>query len=219
MLAPKILLLTLLLLGCWLAGSRPSWAQARPLRVSGSVRDAATNHVLPGVTVRLRRTQQGTVTNAQGDFLLTVLPTDTLLFRAVGYKPYLLWLSGTSLAQLIVQVRLHRDTVRLREVQVTAERADRTTINRALRNLKRPVSPVVNGPQQRKPKPLFAVDSTAPPPPPFGGTPIDLLYEKLSREGKERRKMEAIKAEEARQKAHQQTLEYNKVFKDNKGYE
>ena len=205
-------------------GSLASWAQtgssAALVRVSGTVSDASTKHVLPGVAVRLRRTRQGVVTNTQGNFLLTAASADTLLFQALGYKPYRLLLPGSSLSQLVVQVRLQRDSIRLREVQVTADRVDRTTVNRALRNLKRPTPPLVKGPQRPlRPKPLFAVDSTPPPPPPTGGGPIGLLYDQFSRAGKERRKMDQIKAKAAQQKAHQRMADYNKVFKDNRGYE
>ena len=94
-------------------GSLASWAQtgssAALVRVSGTVSDASTKQVLPGVAVRLRRTRQGVVTNTQGDFLLTAASTDTLLFRALGYNHSRLILPGSSLAQLVVQVRLQRD--------------------------------------------------------------------------------------------------------------
>jgi hypothetical protein len=214
---------SLLGLGYLAGGSLSVWAQAGPsgtrVRVSGTVSDASTKHVVPGVAVRIRRTRQGVVTNAQGDFLLTASPTDTLLFQALGYKPYRLLLPGTSLAQLVVQVRLHRDSIRLREVQVTADRVDRPNVNRALRNLKRPAAPQVKGPQRPpRPKPLFAVDSTPPPPPPTGGGPLGLLYDQFSRAGKERRKMDQLKAKAAQQKARQRVLDYNKAFKDNRGY-
>jgi hypothetical protein len=50
------------------------------VQVSGTVSDASTKHVVPGVTVRIRRTRQGVVTNVQGNFILTAASTDTLLF-------------------------------------------------------------------------------------------------------------------------------------------
>ena len=137
------LLIKLLEISYLFCGSLPAWAQARqpaaPVRISGTVSDAGTKHPLPGVAVRLRRVRQGTVTNAQGDFLLTASPADTLLFQALGYKSYRLLLPGSSLSQLVVQVRLQRDSNRLREVHVTADRLDRSSVNRTLRNLKRPV--------------------------------------------------------------------------------
>lgn len=221
--ACRVLLLGLLL-GGWPIGQLNALAQAgQPtpqLRVSGTVSDARTGRPLPGAAVRRLHTQRGAVANTQGDFLLPANPTDTLLFQALGYKPQRLPLRGTALAQLVVQVQLVRDSVRLGEVRVTADRADRASIDRALRNLRRPAAPVAHGAlRPPAPKPLFAVDSTPPPPPPFGNTPVDWVYNKLSREGKERRKMKQIKIQDARQKAHQKQLEYNKAFKDNRGYE
>lgn len=214
----------LVVLGYLSFGSLAAWAQAGPptalVQVSGTVSDASTKQVLPGVAVRLRRTRQGVVTNAQGHFLLSASSSDTLLVQALGYKPYRLRLPGAGLAQLVVQVRLQRDSVRLQEVRITADRVDRTSVNRALRNLKRPPAPLVKGPQRPpRPQPLFAVDSTPPPPPHLAGGPIGLLYDKFSREGKERRKMEQLKLREAQQKARQRVLDYNKAFKDNRGYE
>jgi hypothetical protein len=211
--------LSLLLLGSAL----PAWAQAGPpavrVRVSGTVSEAGTKHLVPGVAVRIRRTQQAGVTNAQGEFLLTASPTDTVLFQALGYKPYQLLLPGKPLSQFVLHVHLQRDSVHLHEVNVIADRMNRTSVNRALRNLKQPAPPLVRGPQRlAKPKPLFAVDSTPPPPPPFGG-PLGLVYAKFSRAGKERRKMDQLKAQEAQYRAHQRVLNRNKAFKDNRGYE
>jgi hypothetical protein len=214
----------LLLLGALLSSRLSAQAQAgQPtpqLRVSGTVSDARTKQPLPGAAVRRLHTPRGVVANAEGDFLITAYATDTLLFQALGYKPQRLPLRGTTLAQLVVQVRLVRDSVRLGEVRVTADRADRSSIDRALRNMKRPAPPVAHGAQRPPaPKPLFAVDSTPPPPAPFGNTPADWIYSKWSREGKERRKVQQLKTQDARQKAHQKQLEYNKAFKDNRGYE
>lgn len=220
----RLLLLGALLVG-WPGGQPMAWAQAgQPepqVRVSGTVSDARTGRALPGAAVRRLHTQRGVVTNAEGDFLLPANPTDTLLFQALGYKPHRLPLRGTTLAQLVVQVRLVRDSVRLGEVRVTADRADRTSIDRALRNMKRPAAPVVHGAHRPPaPKPVFAVDSTPPSlPKPTLGSPVSLVYEKLSREGKERAKLKKLKAQDARQKAYQRQLEYNKAFKDNRDYQ
>lgn len=219
----RMLLFSLFLIGCLPDGSLCASAQtgqsATWVRVSGTVSDAGTKLLLPGVGVRIRRTRQGSVTTAQGNFVLTASPTDTLLFQAVGYRPYLLQLPGAFLSQLVVHVRLQRDTVRLREVRVTADRVDRTIVNRALRNLKRPSLVLVNGPQRPpKPKPLFAVDSTPPPPPPPSGAELGVIYDHFSRSGRERRKMQQVKARAAQQQARQRVLEHNLTLKDNQGY-
>ncbi|NML68029.1 carboxypeptidase-like regulatory domain-containing protein [Hymenobacter sp. RP-2-7] len=207
-------------------GAPRAWGQAGSppptIRVSGTVSVAGSRDPVPGTTVQVRRTRSGVAANAQGDFLVTALATDTILFRAVGFKPYLLALGGTSLSQLVVQVSLVPDPVQLGEVKVTADRPDRASINRALRNMKRPAPPVVKIPKKAPPpKPLFPVDTTGPKvvAPSIATSNVDWLYEQFSREGKQRRKVEQLKAQEAAEKAQKARAEYNKSFKDNRGYE
>ena len=120
-----------------------------------------------------------------------------------------------------MRIQLARDSVRLGEVQVIADRPDRAIINRALRNMKRPPVPVVSGAKRPpKPKPLFAVDTTAPKMPvPTIQSPISLIYDQFSREGKQRRKMEEIEANQRAEKARKVRAEYNKAFRDNRGYD
>ena len=218
------LALSLLLLA--MLGGRQARAQAGSpsptVRVSGRVMAAENKQPIPGASVQLRRTRQGVAAGAEGDFFIIALPTDTLVFRAIGYKQHRLALSGTTLSQLVVQVKLVRDSVQLGEVRVTADRPDRAIINRALRNIKRPAPPVVKIPKKAPPpKPLFAVDSAAPKAekPTIAGSNVDWLYDQFSHEGKERRKMEAVKAAEAAEKARQARSQYNKAFRDNRGYE
>ena len=204
----------------WLLAG-PAWAQAPAVRVSGSVTAADTRQPVPGATVQVQRTRRGMVTSATGEFAVDVLPTDTLLFRALGFKVQRLPLGGIGLSQLVVRIQLVRDSVRLGEVQVIADRPDRVLINRALRNMKRPKPPLVSGAKRPpKPKPLFAVDSTAPKAPvPTIASPVSLLYDQFSREGKQRRKMEQIEIELKAEKARKARAEYNKAFRDNRGYQ
>lgn len=208
----------LALLGLWLLATG---AQAQQVRVSGSVSEAGTRQAIPGATVQVQRTRQGIITNATGDFSIDVLAIDTIQFRALGYKPQRLPLGGTGLSQFVVRIQLVRDSVRLGNVQVTADRPDRAIINRALRNIKRPAPAVVSGVKRPpKPKPLFAVDSTAPKAPiPTIQSPVSLIYDQFSREGKQRRKMEQIEAEQRAEKARKARANYNKAFKNNRGYE
>lgn len=225
---PRLLAISLLLVAA-LAATQARAQAGSPLptvRVSGRVSTAESKQPIPGASVQIQRTRRGVAADATGDFFLTALPTDTILFRAIGYKPHRLVLGGTTLTQLVVQVKLVRDSVQLGEVRVTADRPDRAIINRALRNMKRPTPPVVKIPKKGpKPKPLFAVDSAAPRPeaPTISGSNVDWIYDQLSRQGKERRKMEAIQAREAAEKAaakaQQRRAEYNKAFRDNRGYE
>ena len=219
------LLLISLLLACVLAAPA-AWAQAgspSPLvRVSGTISGATNRQPIPGATVQVRRTHLGLAADEKGTFFITALATDTIVFRAVGYKPHLLVLGGTTLTQLVVQIKLVRDSIQLGEVRVIADRPDRAMINRALRNMKRPTPPVVKIPKRApKPKPLFAVDSTAPKAeaPTISGSNVDWLYDQFSRQGKERRKVEQLKARDAAEAAAKKRAEYNKAFRDNRGYE
>ena len=191
------------------------------VRVSGTISEAGTRLPIPGATVQILRSQRGLASGTRGEFTIDALPTDTLIFRAIGYKARELALGGTGLSQFVVQMQLARDSVQLGEVKIIADRPDRAIINRALRNIKRPVPPQVSQVKRPpKPKPLFAVDSTAPKAPiPTLQSPVSLLYDQFSREGKQRRKMEQIQAAEAAEKARQARAKYNKAFKDNRGYE
>ncbi|RPD47067.1 carboxypeptidase-like regulatory domain-containing protein [Hymenobacter sediminis] len=195
------------------------------IRVTGSISDASTRKPVPGASVVVQRTRQGVVANQEGDFNISANSTDTLIFRAVGFKAQRMPLGGSGLSQLIVHIKLQQDTVMLGEVRVTEGRPDRATINKALRNIKRPsTAPTSYVKRPPAPKPMFPVDSAAPKAPtPTLASPVSLIYEQFSRAGKERRKMEEIQAAEAAQKAAEQArkarTQYNKNFKDNRGYE
>ena len=209
-----------LLAGLWLLAGTAR-AQVEPVRVSGSVAEAQSRLPIPGATVQVQRTRRGVVTSTTGEFSIDALPTDTVLFRALGFKTKRLALGGTGLSQMVIRIQLVRDSVQLGNVQVTADRPDRAIINRALRNMKRPAPPVVSGAKRPpKPKPLFAVDSTAPKAPVSTiANPVSFIYDQFSREGKQRRKMEEIEAEQRAEKARKARARYNKAFKDNRGYE
>lgn len=196
-------------------------ARAQQVRVSGTISAFDSRQAIPGATVQVQRTRRGLASGLGGEFEIDALNTDTLLFRAVGFKPRRLPLGGTGLAQLVIQVQLQRDSVRLGEVRVNGDRPDRAMINRALRNMKRPVPPVVSGAKRPpKPKPLFPVDSSAPKAPvPTLESPVSLLYEQFSREGKQRKKVRELEAADKAEKDRQVRAKYNKAFKDNRGYE
>jgi hypothetical protein len=191
------------------------------VRVTGTISDAISRRPVPGASVVIQRSRLGVVANQEGDFSISAANTDTLIFRAVGFKAQRLPLGGTGLSQLIVQIKLQQDTVQLGEVRVTEGRPDRAAINKALRNIKRPsTAPVSAVKRPPAPKPLFPVDSTAPKATTPGiGSPISLIYEQFSREGKQRQKMVEIQAQENAEKARQARQKYNKNFKDNRGYE
>lgn len=196
-------------------------ARAQQVRVSGTISAFDSRQAIPGATVQVQRTRRGMASGPSGEFEIDALNTDTLLFRAVGFKSRRLPLGGTGLSQLVIQVQLLRDSVRLSEVRVNSDRPDRAMINRALRNMKRPKPPVVSGAKHPpRPKPMFPVDSSAPKAPvPTLESPVSLLYEQFSREGKQRRKVRELETADKAEKERQARAKYNKTFKDNRGYE
>ncbi|MCB2409674.1 carboxypeptidase-like regulatory domain-containing protein [Hymenobacter lucidus] len=190
------------------------------VRVSGTISGAKDRKAIAGAAVFVQGTNRGTVANNEGDFSITVSNTDTLLFRAVGFKPQRLPLDRTGLNQIIVQIYMVRDSIQLGEVRIQEGRPDRADINRALRNVRRPTPPPNAVRRPPPPKPLFPVDTIAPRAPvPTLASPISLIYDQFSREGQQRRKMEEIQAQQKAIQAEKERQKYNKNFKDNTGYE
>jgi TonB-linked SusC/RagA family outer membrane protein len=82
--------------------------------VSGSVRDEK-DEPLPGVSVVIKNTQRGTVTDAEGKYSLTIPDGDSLLvFSFVGYLPQEVSIGNQS----TLDVSLKADTKALEEVVV-----------------------------------------------------------------------------------------------------
>ena len=53
--------------------------------VTGTVSDANTNEVLPGVSIQIKGTTTGVVTDIDGHFTLEASTSDILVFSSVGY--------------------------------------------------------------------------------------------------------------------------------------
>lgn len=84
-------------------------------RVSGTVRDAGTGSVLPGVNVVVKGTTTGAATNADGQFTVQASSaTDTLVFSFIGYETLEEPIAGRS----EVDVRLVSDVLEGDEVVV-----------------------------------------------------------------------------------------------------
>ncbi|WP_375415922.1 TonB-dependent receptor domain-containing protein [uncultured Hymenobacter sp.] len=109
----------LLRLWVWLLLALPALAQAQQVTVSGRV-VGAQGEALPGSTVLERGTTNGTSTNADGGFTLSVAPDATLTIQAIGFTAQQVPIGGrTDLGS----VRLVAAAQDLNEVVVTGSRA------------------------------------------------------------------------------------------------
>ena len=106
----RILILTGLLL--FMGGSL--WAQT--IRVSGRVTDASDGSTLPGVTVMVKGTTQGTVTDANGRYEITTTPDATLVYSFIGMTTREMAVGGRT----VINVALESEMAVLDEILVVA---------------------------------------------------------------------------------------------------
>ena len=60
--------------------------KAQDIKVTGFVTSAEDGYGLPGVTIQIKGTSNGTVTDIDGDYSIDAKTNDTLVFSYVGYK-------------------------------------------------------------------------------------------------------------------------------------
>jgi TonB-linked SusC/RagA family outer membrane protein len=83
--------------------------------ITGTVTEASTGQPLPGVTVVIKGTSSGAVTDIEGNYTINAAPSDVLVFNAVGY----LTEEKTVGANTVIDVSLSEDIIGLDEVVVT----------------------------------------------------------------------------------------------------
>ncbi|PAW94810.1 SusC/RagA family TonB-linked outer membrane protein [Mucilaginibacter sp. MD40] len=74
---------------------------ARPIK--GNIKDAANGQTLPGVTVKIKGSGAGTVTDANGNFSINVEENDVLQFSYLGYDPIEIAVSGKNYIDVKLQ--------------------------------------------------------------------------------------------------------------------
>ena len=84
--------------------------------VQGKVTDAQTGQPLPGINILVRDTNQGTITDIDGNYQLVVPNGATLVFSFVGYKTETIAVGN----QTTINIQLQTDVTALDEVVVTA---------------------------------------------------------------------------------------------------
>lgn len=87
---------------------------AQERTISGTVTDANTGETLPGTSVKIKGTSQGTTTSLEGEFKLEVGAEDILVFSFIGYKKQEIKVGVRS----VIDVQLQEDISQLSEVVV-----------------------------------------------------------------------------------------------------
>ncbi|WP_188502159.1 carboxypeptidase-like regulatory domain-containing protein [Pontibacter amylolyticus] len=206
----RLLLLSALLLVITL----PALAQ-RNIRVSGTIFESDKTTPIPGAGVIRFGTTQGVISDEEGKFLIDIDQSDTLLIRAVGFKPMLYLPRNLPVSEIRVNIVLQPDNVLLGEVEITS-RPSEEMIQRALRNMKK------EEPEYVKRKGYRPELEPGPPPPPAAPTPlnpISLLYDMFSKEGKQNQKLQQLLLIQELKRRIEEKEKYNSLFKDNTGYE
>lgn len=78
-------------------------AMAQTMSINGGVASASDNQPLPGVTITERGTQNGTTTNANGNYSLTVQSNAILVFSTVGFTSQEVRVAGQSTINVLLQ--------------------------------------------------------------------------------------------------------------------
>ena len=89
---------------------------AQNVTVQGTVSDATNGETLPGVSVVLRGTTRGTITDLDGNYTISVPADAVLSFSSVGFKGVNIDVNGRT----VINVHLDPDAEFLDEVVVTA---------------------------------------------------------------------------------------------------
>ena len=84
--------------------------------LKGIVVDSITLNALPNVSVKLKGTSYGTITNINGVFSIKVMETDSLIFSSIGYDRLEL---PVYFGEDVMFVRLTQQVIMLREVTIT----------------------------------------------------------------------------------------------------
>ncbi|MDQ1088126.1 SusC/RagA family TonB-linked outer membrane protein [Siphonobacter sp. SORGH_AS_1065] len=95
------------------------WVQVQAAlaqQITGTIRSQADNQPLTGVTVQVKGTTRGTVSNAEGNYTVTAQSGETLRFSFIGYKAVELAVPASG----VLNVTLDAEESALKEVVVTA---------------------------------------------------------------------------------------------------
>lgn len=200
----------------------PANAQ-KQLRVRGTILAPDKTTPVPGAGIIKTGTNLGVISDENGNFLIDIQPQDTLLIRAIGFKPLLYLPKKLLVSEVRVNIIMQEDSVMLGEVEVT-NRPSEEMIQRALRNMKREEPNYAKKPGHDPTVQSSTPPAAAAPLPvtPFS-IPVSMLFDLISKEGKQKRQLQELleqqELERLMKEQEQAKKNYNRFFKDNKGYQ
>lgn len=167
----------------------------QPIELTGTIIDAETREPVPYVHVVNKNFGKGTVSNTEGRFYMMMEKTDTVLFSAIGFETYAFTLKDEVTSnKLIITIELNTSTMELQPVNVFAYKNEHA-LKKAIIDMDLPIEEdktriqlpgFYYGPKKEvKPGAL---------------QPISLLYNKFSREAKEKNKLAEYQQQESYQK-------------------
>lgn len=163
-------------------------AQER-VQLNGKVVDKQSGEAVPYVHIYTQSLSHGTVTDESGRFAIMIKPTDTLVFSAIGFDKYLFAINQQDVRPLYeVTIEMNFKTYELAPVKVTAYK-DLESLKRGILDLN------VETPKKEVELKLPGVTYYTPTGEPKMTVrgPITALYNKFSKEAKEKKKLSAFK--------------------------
>ncbi|MGC9331710.1 MAG: carboxypeptidase-like regulatory domain-containing protein [Bacteroidales bacterium] len=170
--------------------------------VSGYVKDAQTDSVLPLVNVFNPRTHKGTITDNSGFFRYYAFRGDTLILSSMGYVKSYIPVSDTTYHPITDIFYMHQDVFNIPEVNICGlSRYEQLRYD--IKHLGNASKPVLNArknlPEINHDVLSFSSRRTDN----FGvvASPITALYNAFSKEGREQRKLLELRRQDALKKA------------------
>ncbi len=210
----KTLLISSILLSLGCIFVTPSLAQTsikpRLVRLSGYVLSKDSLNPVPYATIIDKRSNSGNVSDEKGLFAIDVLPGDTVAFTAIGFESTQFVLPTVfKEQQKSLKVMMEPKVYTLDEVQIGPYNMQQFKKDFLALQLPEETKPDMDLPAVQKAGPAKGMEYL-----PSGGVavsgPISKLYDKFSREAKEKRTVAELRAGDARKKAYD--ARYNKEF-------
>ena len=181
----------------------PAFAQ-QEIRVAGTVLRPDKKSPIPAASISVLHKAKGAIADMDGKFLISISAGDTLVAQAIGYRPEK-YTPKQGDDFLNLNMVLEEDTLTLGEVEILSKPLPSMML--------RPVPSFTKNPS------FIPAPAPAPALKPLGGSPISALYNRFSKEGKDRRHLIELKQQTAKAEEEAERQQYNSFFKDNTGYE